>query len=652
MATRGTQVYRFKAETKRLLDLMIHSLYSNKEIFLRELISNASDAVDRLRFEALANEALRGFEANPEIRLEADPEARTLTIHDSGIGMSREEVVDNLGTIARSGWQDLIEKMKAGQGDKVALEFIGQFGVGFYASFMVADTVKVVTRRAGEAEATVWESSGDGTFEVGSAERDKPGTSITLQLKPVDVENGLDDFTSEYVLSGIVKRYSDFVPYPVRMTVYREKEVEGEAATDQGPAVVAEVRTLNSMKALWRRPQSEVTDDEYDEFYRHICRDWSPPLERILQHAEGRLEYEALLFIPAKAPNELYYQAYQSGMQLFVRNVKIIEQCTDLLPRYLRFIRGVVDCADLPLNVSREMLQHSREIVQIRRALTKKVLDTLTQIRQNEPAKYLQLWGEYGRAIKEGVGADDDNRERITDLLLFQSSSDPAALTTLADYVTRMKPEQPEIYYVTGESRVIVENLPALEAFNARGYEVLFLVEPVDELLTQYLHEYGGKRLRSVVKGNIDLGGQEEKEEAKKEREEKEKTYAGLLDAMQKQLDEHVKQVRLSSRLTSSAACLVGAEHDYSPQLEKLLLKGKGGGPRQRRILEVNPKHPVLELLQRRFETNGEDPLIGEYAELLFGQGLLTEGSELPDPVKFSRQVANLMVSGCVLASG
>ena len=642
------ETFEFQAETRQLLDLMIHSLYSNKEVFLRELISNASDALDRLRFEALtAPELLEQGEAL-EIRLSADSAARTLTVSDTGIGMSREELVRNIGTIARSGTRELIAKVREGKTDQIPPEFIGQFGVGFYSAFMVAERITLVTRRAGEETATRWESTGDGTYRIESGEKSTRGTSITLTLKPVDTENGIDDFTSEYVLARIVKQYSDFVPYPVRLKVEREEleqDEEGKPKVDGKKTKVIEERTLNSMKALWTKSRSEATDDEYKEFYRHIAHDWNEPRRVLTQHAEGTVPYDALLFIPSMAPHELYYQAYRSGLQLYVRKVRIMEHCDDLLPRYLRFVKGVVECSDLPLNVSREMLQRTREIQQIRKGLTKKVLDCLAEMKEKEPESYLEFWSGFGRALKEAIGTDYDNKDRVLKLLFFQSSSDPVKLTTLDDYVGRMKEEQNEIFYITGESRALVENLPHLETLKEKGYEVLYLVEPTDELLVQHLFDYEGKKLKSAGKGELSLGDDKDKEEAAKERQDQEKQHADLLSFIQKTLDEHVKHVRLSSRLTTFPACLVGAEHDYSPQLEKLLLKGQGGGPKQRRILEINSKHPIFEHMQRRFDGNPEDPELAEFAQLLFGQALLTEGSELPDPVKFSQKVANLMVA-------
>ena len=636
----------FQAETKQLLDLMIHSLYSNKEIFLRELISNASDALDRLRFEALTRPELLEGDEKLEIRIDADRENRTITIHDNGIGMSREEVIANIGTIAKSGTRELVERIKKGESKQSIAELIGQFGVGFYSSFMAAERVELVTRRAGETAATRWESTGDGTYRIEPGERASRGTSITLHLKPEDKENGMDEFSDRWVISRIVRRYSDFVGYPIILTAEKDPEIEDlakEKETGEKPKMPMEEKVLNSMKPIWTRPQSEVTQEEYKDFYRHISHDWNEPLKVISYRAEGRIEYQALLFIPSQAPYDLYYVASKPGLHLYVKKVQIMESCEDLLPRYLRFIRGVVDSPDLALNVSREMLQQDRHIALIRKGLTKKLLDTFEEMKDKDYDTYLKFWTEFGRAIKEGVSSDYENKEKLLELLIFQSSNDPEKLTTLREYVSRMKEGQNEIFYLPGESRAQVENSPHLEAIKEKGYEVLYLVDTVDELLTQSLHEYDGKKLKSVGKGTVNLGSEDEKKQAEEALKEKEEQLKPLLDLLQKKLDANVKQVRLTNRLTSSAVCLVGAEHDYSPQLEKLLQKGKGGGPKQRRIMELNPNHEILGKLKSRFDQDQNDPVIDDYAELLFGQGLLVEGSEIPDPVRFNRALADLM---------
>ncbi len=649
MATATVETLQFQAETRQLLDLMIHSLYSNKEIFLRELISNASDAIDRLRFEALTHPELLEGGDELQIRIEADRNLRTLTINDNGIGMSRDEVIANIGTIAKSGTRELVDRMKKGESQQSIAELIGQFGVGFYSSFMAAERVVLVTRRAGETAATRWESTGDGTYTVEETEKAARGTSVTLYLKAEDKENGLDDFSDRWVISRIVRRYSDFVSYPIILKAEKDPEMEDlakEKETGEKPVMPLEEKTLNTMKPIWTRPQSEVKPEDYNEFYKHIAHDWTEPLKVISYKAEGRIEYQALLFIPAQAPYDLYYVASKPGLQLYVKRIQILEKCEDLLPQYLRFVRGVVDSPDLALNVSREMLQQDRFITLIRKGLTKKILDVLTDMKEKEPETYLKFWGEFGRAIKEGTSADYENKEKLLELLVFESSNDPEKLTSLKEYVERMKEGQNEIYYLTGETRSQVENSPNLEAFKEKGYEVLYLVDTVDELLTQSLNEYGGKKLKSAGKGTVSLGNEEEKKQTEEELKAKEEELKPLLEALQKKLDTWVKQVRLTSRLTSSPVCLVGAEHDYSPQLEKLLQKGKGGGPKQRRILELNPKHDILAKMSEHFEKNADDPVLEDYAQLLFGYGLIAEGGELPDPVRFNKAVADLMVRG------
>ena len=638
--------HRFQAETKRLLDLMIHSLYTDKEIFLRELISNASDALDRLRFEALTDPTLLDVNDKYEIRLETDKEARTLSVSDTGIGMSRDEVIANIGTIARSGTDELRKGLEAAPTAQLASELIGRFGVGFYSSFMVADKVVLTTRKAGEATATRWESTADGTYLISEAERDRRGTTVTLYLKQADPEIGIEDFTDQWALSRVVRKYSDFVAYPIIGKHIREETgKDGGLAQEPGPTIVIEDKILNSMKPIWSRPQAEVAESEYADFYRHVSNDWTPPFKSVALKVEGTIEYQALLFIPAQGPYDLFYHGYQGGLRLYAKRVMVMENCAELLPGYLRFIKGVVDSADLPLNISRQTLQQDRHITQIRKWLTKKVLDLLAELFEKDHDNYLKFWGQFGRALKEGVSSDYENKERILSLLLFQSSVDPEKLTTLKAYVGRMKEGQEEIYYLTGESRAVVENSPHLEAFKKKGYEVLYLTEPVDELLAQSLWDYEGKTLKSAGKGTLKLGdNQEDREKDQEELKKKEEEAAELFAAMQKALDEQVKQVRLSNRLVASPACLVGAEMDYSPQMERLLQKGKGGGPKQRRILELNPNHELFIKLQERFQQNREDKAIGEYAQLLLGYALLAEGSEIAEPTRFNRLVVNLMV--------
>jgi molecular chaperone HtpG len=617
LMTTNIETFQFQAEARQLLDLMIHSLYTNKEIFLRELISNASDALDRLRFEALSRADLIGPDEKLEIWIESDSQARTLTIQDNGIGMSRDEVIANIGTIAKSGTRELLQSLREKQSSDVLTTLIGQFGVGFYSAFMVADRVTLVTRRAGEDKATLWESAGDGTFTITEASKFTRGTSITLHLKKFDEDAEVEDFTDKWVISRIVKRYSDFVAYPI---IYKDKDPK-EAD-----------KALNSMKPIWTRPRSEVTDDEYKEFYKHISHDWNEPMKTWSFRAEGRSEYQALLFVPSQAPFDLYYATGKFGLHLFVRRVLIMEHCEELLPPYLRFIRGVVDSADLPLNVSRQRLQEDRHIAQIRKWLTKKVLDSLEDMQKNEPDKYVELWKQFGRALKEGSSLDFDNKDKLTALYMFESSNDPEKLTTLKDYVARAKPDQNAIYYLTGASRRAVENSPHLEAFKEKGVEVLYLVDAVDELLVQWLPELDGKKLKSVGKGVADLGEE-------KEIQEKSGEFSKLTEALQKKLDDRVKEVRLSSRLTSSPACLVVSDMDVSPNLEKLLSQAKGEMTKQKRILELNPNHEIIAKMRDR----ADDAMLDDFAEVIYGYAMLAEGSELQDPLKFNQAVMRVL---------
>lgn len=640
----AVETHQFQAETKKLLDLMIHSLYSNKEIFLRELISNASDALDRLRFEALTRPELLGDE-KLEIRLDTTKEPRTLTIADNGIGMNREELITNIGTIAKSGTREMVERMEGAESKQAIAEMIGQFGVGFYSSFMAADKVVLVTRRAGEDKAWRWESTGDGTYQLEEAERKGHGTTITLHLKPEDKENGLDDFAERWAIQRVVRRYSDFVTYPIVLKAENDedldKKVMGEDVT-----VRMEDKTLNSMKPIWTRPQAEVTADEYKEFYRHIAHDWNEPLKVLSYKAEGRIEYQSLLFIPSEAPYDLYYVASKPALQLYVKRIQIMEKCEDLLPQYLRFVRGVVDSPDLQLNVSREMLQQDRHIAQMKKWLTKKLLESFEEMKANENETYLKFWKHFGRCLKEGTSSDYENKEKLLSLLIFESSADKEKLTSFADYISRMQEGQTEIFYLTGESREVVENSPHLEAFKAKGIEVLFLTDTVDELLVQSLQEVQGKKMKSVEKGTVKLGNEDEQKKVEAELKEKEEHLRPFLDHLQKLLDTHVKQVRLTNRLTSSPVCLVGAEHDYSPQLERLLQKGKGGGPAQRRIVELNPTHPILTRLHGLWHADPKDSRIEDYAQMLLGYGLLAESAEIPDVVRFNRAVADMMTRG------
>ena len=645
-ATLETEQFEFKAQTRDLLGLVIHSLYTQKEIFLRELVSNASDALDRLRFESLTAPGLMPAGHTPRITLLPDPAGRTLAIADNGIGMTRDDVIANIGTIARSGTKDLLERIRRAPHDEIP-DLIGRFGVGFYSAFMVADRVTLVTRHASEATATRWESRGDGDYTIAAAERTEPGTTVTLTLKAVDADAEIEDYTDQWVLARIVKRYSDFVAWPIVLTGVPadvddaiDEPLGGASARTAGAAPVE--KTLNSQKPLWTKAVSDVSEEEYREQYRHLTHDWNPPLLRLSAKAEGRIECQALLFIPSEAPADLFYHAAGHGLQLYAKRVLVIDRCADLLPRYLRFVRGVVDVFDLPLHISRQMLQQRWQIDRIQKWVARKVLDLLADTRANDPGTYLKFWRQFGRALKEGLGADYDNRDRLLRLFLFESSRHPDELTTLEQYVERMKPEQPSIYYLTGESRDQIEHAPHLEAVRARGFEVLYLTDPVDDLLVQALPEYEGKRLKALDKGTLDIGA-----DATESAETTPAEASAITSKLQERLSEHIKTVRLSTRLTTSPACLTRDEYDYSPRMERLLLKGKGGGPRQRRTLEVNARHPLIARLDERLAAGeGSDTEWDDFAELLLGYALLAEGSEPVNAVRFGQALERLMQRG------
>ncbi|HEV7553527.1 MAG TPA: molecular chaperone HtpG [Candidatus Angelobacter sp.] len=632
--------FPFQAETAQLLNLMIHSLYTQREIFLRELISNASDALDRLRFEALTKPQLVEDSHTYEVRLKPDVGQRTLTISDTGIGMSRKELIEHIGTIAHSGTRELRKKMEESDSADAVANLIGQFGVGFYSAFMVADKVTILTRRAGESSASRWESAGNGSYTLANADKSRCGTDIILHLKQTDSENGIEDYTDRWKLATIVHKYSDFIAYPI---IYEGPRQEPGETESEGKEIKIDTKTLNSMKPIWTRSRSEVSESDYKDFYKHLSNDWTDPLKILPLKAEGTIDYEALMFFPSQAPYDLFYHGSETGLRLYARRVMVMERCEDLLPRYLRFIKGVVDSSDLPLNISRQRLQQDRHITQIRKWLTRKVLEALTEMREKEADEYHKFWSEFGRALKEGVGSDYENKERLLPLLLFESSHAPKELTTLKQYVERMKPEQTEILYMTGESRNVIENYPHVEAPKQKGYEVLYLSDSVDELLVQHLHEFDGKRLKSVTKGKVQLGTEEENKRIEEQVKKKEEEYANFLHASQKRLDKHVKQIRLSTRLVDSPACLVTEEHEYSPHLERLLQKGKGGGPKQRRIMELNPGHPIIAGLNNRYNANGEDVAVGDSIELLFELALIAEGSEIADPVRLNQLTLKLL---------
>ncbi|OBF13596.1 molecular chaperone HtpG [Mycobacterium sp. ACS4331] len=628
----------FQAEARQLLDLMVHSVYSDKDSFLRELISNASDALDKLRLESLRNKDLDVDTSDLHIELVPDKDARTLSVRDNGIGMSRDDVVDLIGTLAKSGTAELRQRLRDAKQGSDSEELIGQFGVGFYSTFMVADRVELLTRKAGESEATRWVSTGDGTYTVEAVDDAPQGTSVTLHLKPEDAEDELHDYTSEWKLRELVKKYSDFIAWPIRMQVERRTPPAEEGGEE---TVTVETQTLNSMKALWAKSKDEVTEDEYKEFYKHIAHAWDDPLEVISMKAEGTFEYQALLFIPSHAPFDLFTRDASTGVQLYVKRVFVTADCDQLVPRYLRFVKGVVDAEDVSLNVSREILQQNRQLTAIRRRLTKKVLSTIKTLQSERPQDYRTFWTQFGAALKEGLMSDVDNQDTLLQIASFASTHSEDELTTLADYVGRMAEGQEQIFYATGQSREQLLKSPHLEAFKAKGYEVLLLTDPVDEVWTGSVTEFDGKPLQSVAKGEVDLDTEEEKAEHEAEREEQQKDFADLLNWLKETLTEHVKDVRLSTRLTESPACLITDNFGITPALARMYRASGQVVPVGKRILEINPKHPLITGLQQAYAGRSEDDsALGETAELIYGTALLAEGDVPDDPARFASLIA------------
>ncbi len=614
----------FQAEARQLLKLMIHSLYSNKEIFLRELISNAADAADKLRFEALSDSALYEDDSELKIRVSYDKEARTITVQDNGIGMSREEVIENIGTIAKSGTQQFLESLTGDQAKDAKL--IGQFGVGFYSAFIVADKVTLTTRRAGMGpeHGVRWESSGEGEFTVETVEKPDRGTEIVLHLR-----EGEDEFLDGFRLRNIIHKYSDHIDIPILMP----KE-EGEKET-------GEWEQINKASALWARPRNEISEEEYKEFYKHVAHDFEDPLAWTHNRIEGKLEYISLLYIPKRAPFDLWDRERRHGVKLYVRRVFIMDDAEQLMPNYLRFVRGVIDSNDLPLNVSREILQQSKVIDSIRSGSVRKVLDLLDGMAKNEPEKYATFWSEFGKVMKEGPAEDYANRERIARLLRFASThnGDDTQNVSLADYVERMKEGQKYIYYITADSYNAARHSPHLEIFRKKGIEVLLLFDRVDEWLVSSLTEFDGKPLKSIAKGELDLGDLEDEEE-KKEQKKIAKEFKDLVKRVKKALGDRVKEVRLTHRLTDSPACLVSDLYDMGTHLERILKEAGQEVPSSKPILELNPEHPLV--LKLREEKPGKR--FDDWVEVLFDQAVLAEGGQLDDPATFVARLNALLL--------
>ncbi len=614
------QHMEFQTEAKQLLHLMIHSLYSHKEVFLRELISNASDALDKLRFESLTTPSLSsGKELAIHIKL--DKTAKTITISDNGIGMSRQEVIENIGTIARSGSKAFLEKMTGDQ--KADSNLIGQFGVGFYSVFMVASSVKLITKRAGSDEpAVVWESNGENEFTISNGERAEHGTDVVIYLNQDEGE-----YAEYWQIHSLIKKYSDFIAFPIYLPDEKGKD-----------------EVVNQTKPLWARSPSEITSEQYEEFYTQALGGFGKPLSILHNRAEGVLEYSSLLFIPSKSPFDLFSMERKHGVKLYVKRVFIMDNCKELLPEYLRFVRGVIDSEDLPLNVSREMLQKNAVIERISKAVVSRILGKLKELAESEPEVYKNFWKEFGPVVKEGLHTDYENKEKLLELIRFQSSMGENAddFVSLKQYVSRMRSDQKDIYYITGDSREIVEKSPHLEVFRAKSIEVLYLVDPIDEWIVNDIYNYDGKQLKSITKGDLDLGELGKEEAATKKKAESK--YKKLSERIKNILSDSVEEVRVTTRLKDSPACLVTGEHAMGAHMEKIMRAMGQEVSAQKKILEINPEHPILQNMHARYDKDPKDPELEQWVRLLFEGALIAEGQMVPDPLAYSRRVNDLLV--------
>ena len=636
---------KFKAETKKVLHLVTHSLYSNRDIFLRELISNASDAIDKVRFESLTNKDILENNSDWKIKIYSDKENNTLTISDNGIGMNKEEVVENLGTIAKSGTEAFVNLAQQGE-LKDHPELIGQFGVGFYSAMMVADKVSVITRRAGDKnDAIKWECTGEDEYTIDTVTKESRGTDIILHLS-----DNYKDYLEDYKIRDIVRKYSDYIEFPIVMDVEREETPEpgklldkdGNETKDVEPVKVIVEDTLNTKKAIWLRDKKEVTEDEYKEFFKHISNDFTDPLVHVHYKIEGATEFVALIYIPSMRPFNLFTKDQpKNNIHLYVKRVFILKNSEAILPEYFRFISGVVDSSDLPLNISREVLQEHHILRAIRKNLVKKVISTLKDLKEKEYDKYKGFYEQFSSMLKEGIISDFENRESLLELLLFRSNkTTDSEYISLDKYIENMPNEQKDVFYITGDSYNDIENASHLEIFKEKGFEVLFFVEPIDEIMASNAITYKEKQFKSVLKGDLDIG---EKDEAKsKESSEK---YKPLTDYMQKSLEEYVKEVRLSDRLINSASCLVGDEFDMSIHLEKVMKAYNKDLPKTKRILEINSDHAVVEKLKTLFDADNNDPKVKDYIELLYDQALIAEGSKVSDPNRFNQRVYDLILN-------
>lgn len=644
------ETHQFQAETKKLLDLMIHSIYTNREIFLRELISNASDAIDKIHFEALTNRDLLEGDDQYEIFLVPDEKTHTLTISDNGLGMNKEDLMNNLGTIAQSGTKAFLEKLQeAKEGGDTGKDLIGQFGVGFYSAFMVSEKITVVSRKADEKQGYKWESTADGSYTIEECDKEKRGTSITLTLLPEFYgDKAEENFTDTYKLQSLVKKYSDYVRYPIRMNFVVEeqpKDADGKPIEGAGTIKRNEIRTLNSMQPLWAKNKSDIKPEEYDEFYQNLFHDWEKPMEVMHNKVEGTIEYTSLLFFPQSAPYNLYHSDYEPGLQLYSRHVFIMDKCKDLLPEYLRFVKGLVDSPDFSLNISRELLQQSRELKLIGKNLEKSILRQLNTTLKKDREKYEKFWAQYGKSLKIGIYGSaytgQDTVDKLKDLLLFTTSKEDK-LITLKEYVERMPENQKKIYYATGKDRSAIESLPQMELLRDKGIEVLFFLDNIDEFAVEVMREYDGKPFHSISRGDLGLDDVES-QEVKKETENIAKTNEDLIKDIKETLGDKVSDVKISSRLKSSAVCLVADEMGPSFAMEQVFAETNNPMFKAKRILEINPKHDLFARLQKIHEAGKEDAQFKDYCNLLYAQALLIEGIMPDDPAAIANQIAQLM---------
>ncbi len=628
---------KFKTEVQHLLDLMIHSLYSNKDIFLRELIANAADAIDKARFTALTDKKIINDWA---INLTVDKDKNIIRISDNGIGMTESEVIDNIGTIAKSGTKAFMKALEEKKKSETDIpELIGQFGVGFYSSFMVAEKVEILTKKAGSDESAVrWTSDGKSSYKIEAAEKEGQGTDVTVFLK--------DDtkiYMENWKISDIVGKYSDFIEYPITLP-YEKVEKEGEGK-DAKETKTIEIKTLNSQKAIWLKKASEITAEEHESFFTHLAHDGGKPAKAIQISAEGTSEFKALIYIPEVAPFNMFMPDFQKkGLQLYVRRVFITDECKDLVPDYLRFLKGVVDSSDLPLNVSRELLQDNAQIRKMQKAITRKAISELKKMQEKEPEKYAKFFLEFGKILKEGIHMDHDNKEKLKGLVMYETMNNEAGkLVGLQEYVDAMPPEQKEIYYITGENRQAVENSSALELFRSQGFDVLFMIDPIDEWIMPSMGQFLKFQFKSATKGDIELD-EKSKKSSEKVISKAAKEHKNVLEVLQKELDANIKEVRFTNRLTDSACCLVGEENAMSAHMERMFKAMNQEVPVNKRILELNPKHSLIASMQQLFDADKANPELKKYAHLLYDQALLTEGSPIPDPLSFAKNIADLMV--------